>query len=84
MSYAVHLFDLQVWREHLPVMALLGPVLSDRTVTVSTRDIAGEAIVLNCDDERGEAIVAVLRLRVPRDRLRMYHSRTGKGGWRAV
>lgn len=83
--YAVHLMDLQGWTQHLPVLALLRPVLDSEPVYLNGRQIDGCPVLrLTCDDERAAAIVATIRLKVRPDRLRMFRSETGRGGWKPV
>jgi hypothetical protein len=47
------------------------------------RSISNAALFV-CDEERAEAIVKIIRRRYKPCELPLYHSKTGKGGWRSV
>ena len=85
MTYAVHLMDLQGWVQHAPLMSLLHLVMEGEVRFLDKHKIDGQPVVfLNCDQERAAAIVQVVRLNIPREKLRMYHSKTGNGNWKAI
>lgn len=70
----------------LVVPMLLAPVTKSRQIVRCERGrVDGDGILLECGDERAEAIIFVLRKRWPdKWRPRFYHSKSGKGGWTRV
>lgn len=90
MKYAINLADLTAYvqeaeKGYSPVMAMIGPVLDKHYVSVG-KNLDDNAVLLNCDEERAEAITQVVRdiWKIPKHKLRMYGSRTGKGGWKKI
>lgn len=84
--YAVNLADLLSMKDDIGIILLLRPVINDAKSLVRCEDddrIDGTGAVLACDDERGSAIVSVIRLRYKRHEFRMYYSKTGEG-WKRV
>jgi hypothetical protein len=89
MAYAINIADLTKYRDDYVLMTvLLGPVLNrdpERIVWVGGAERVDEiGVRLECDEERAVAIVEIIRMRLKRYELRIYHSRTGKGGWKRV
>ena len=85
MTYAVHLMDLQGWVKHAPLMSLLHLVMDGQVRFLNERQIDGQPVVcLNCGEEQAAAIVQVVRLKIPREKLRIYYSTTGNGKWKAL
>jgi hypothetical protein len=66
------------------LLFILCPVLgTPEIIDCEPGNSDGEAFVLNCDDERGAAIVSIIRRRYKIWRLRCYHSSDGKN-WNRV
>jgi len=92
MPYAVNVSDLVVRRDPITLPCLVAPVTPNRIfVDATPRDIAGTAVLLECDEERAAAIIEVIRIKYPPDPkgrtnpwMRCYYSKTGKGGWKRV
>lgn len=84
MPYAVNLFDLQGYSGSLPMMFLLRPVLTMEMIEVDKQRIDSVAVRLACSDDRGAAIVNVIRMHVSRNDIRIYRSKTGNGDWKRV
>ncbi len=87
MRYAVNLADLSTFKQRgdIGVEFLVVPVIqSGLTVEINKRRVDGVAVILDCDEERAEAVVAVLRKKLARNVLRCYKSKTGRGGWRPI
>ncbi len=86
--YAINVADLLVLqRDAFPLRLILGPLIQGlQPVEVTRQQVGGFAVPLNCDDERGAALIAVIREGYPEREhtVRCYHSKTGTGGWRAV
>lgn len=84
--YAVNLCDLMELKRVDPIgMLLFKPeVLSTRTVEVEGNRIDTSALRLTCDEERGQAILALIRKKYRKNQLRMYYSKTGNGSWKRV
>ena len=66
------------------VLMLLVPVLTDTTVKVKPDDMLDNIGILldDSDPERLDAILKILRMNVKHRDLRVYQSKTGKGGWK--
>ena len=81
MRYAVNLADMM--RPELTVIMniLIGPVRGETVETDSDR-FDETAVVLECPEDRGRAIVDKIRLRYRKSQLRCYESNAEKGGWR--
>lgn len=86
MHYAVNACDLAVLKDHWPLHMLISPVINRdiEHVECEPQKIAGMGFILDCDQERAEAIIEVVRMQYPRHALRFYQSTTGKGSWRRV
>lgn len=80
--YAVNLFDLVGIAELGPGL-LIGPVIG-RQVDLGGDTVDNVAITLDCEQDRAEAIVYVLRKKFEWKRLRVYSSISGNGGWKPV
>lgn len=74
-QYAVNVADLTRFAQAplSPVMLLIQPVLSRQIVQAERQRIDGDAAILACDEERALAIVELIRRRVPKHQLRIYH-----------
>lgn len=84
--YAVQLSDLLCAghsADHLALSILTRPVIG-HVVEVEPNKIDGIAVVLECDDERAEAIVKVIRAKYNRNQVRCYQSKSGAGAWKRV
>ena len=86
MRYAVNLADLMVYKDPMnPVRLLLEPVLTIETVVVASDKVDGVALLLySSDPERVIAILQILRMKLKPYQLRLYQSKTGKGGWKTA
>ena len=85
MKYAINLADLTAWQKHKPchpMLFLVRPHIGE-PVDINT-NVDGAAVVLACPEEQAAAIVELLRKNLKRHELRMYRSKTGDGGWKAV
>lgn len=81
--YAINLAD---WHAHndFALRTLLRDVVGTDPQTVCCEaEVDGDGVVLACDDERGKAIVHVLRKKYHQNLLRSYYSKTG-GSWKRV
>jgi len=68
---------------NLVMRILIAPVTESRIVVVAERGkVAGDAIVLECDDERAEAIVEIIRKKYKKHELRCYRGKSKT--WRRV
>ena len=82
--YAVNVADWHDYRDDVGLKVLLQPVIPGRQMVIAEKDRAdGMALVLECDDERASAIVALIRKRYEKHALRCYWSKTGNS-WRRV
>jgi len=83
--YAINLASLHAHCDTLALKMLVGPVLGDepKTVECERGKMDGMGIVLDCDDERAEAIIYVIRKKYKRNELRCYHSTTGNS-WNRI
>lgn len=83
--YAINISDWSTLRDDFTLKIVLLPVVPEDSETVEAEKgrVDGLALKLDCDDERGEAIVWVVRKKYERHELRMYHSNTG-GSWKRV
>ena len=88
--YAVQLTDIAVRAYNTtivdPALILLRPVLTKITVQVKSEDTLDNMGLLldDSDPERLDAILQVLRMKIPQHKLRLYQSETGKGGWKTA
>ena len=88
MPYAVNVAAITQPGTSLWLSLLLAPVTEGRRLVYNVEQegsIDNVGIVLECDEERAEAIVQVIRLKFPKPyQLRCYYSKTGNGGWKRV
>ena len=90
MKYAVQLTDVAVRaynsRTIDPVLLLLRPVLTDTVVKVTSAGVLDNTGILldDSDPERLDAIVRLLRYKLKQRDLRLYQSKTGRGGWKVA
>ncbi len=79
--YAVNLADLT---RMPPICAtfLIGPVRGEVS-DIDKRRVDATVVELDCNAERAEAIVAVIRVRYDRNELRCYR-RGRRGGWKRI
>ena len=88
MKYAVQLADIAIRAYNTttidPVLLLLRPVLTKIAVKVKPDDALDNVGMLldDSDPERLDAILQLLRLKVDHRDLRVYQSKTGRGGWK--
>jgi len=70
---ALCLSDLLVIQRDHPALALvLRPNLSRQSITIEKDSFDHEAISLTCPDERAEALLAIIRTRIPSYTLRAW------------
>lgn len=84
MNYAVNIADLM--GADFAVKLLVNPVLdtnSEHIFNAEPGRFDGMASRLVCSEERAEAIVEIIRQRVPKHKLRFYQSKTGNS-WERV
>ena len=62
---------------------LLKPVLSNKIVNAEKDRIDGDALVLNCDDEKAKTIVEIVRKKYSKNLFRFYQSNRGKA-WKRL
>jgi len=55
-----------------------------RAVDVEPAKFDGAAVVLECDEERAAAIVAVIRTKYKRNQIRCWQSKSGASSWKMV
>ena len=81
---ALHLADLLVLqRDHPAVAIVLRPHLAATSITPDKRVWDLEALPLTCPDAQADALLAVIRTRVPAYELRAWRSVTGTN-WKRV
>lgn len=81
---ALHIADLLVLqRDHPALHIILRPHLSRTPITPDKAAWDHEALPLTCPDAQADALLAVIRTRVPTYTLRAWRSVTGKG-WKRV
>lgn len=81
---AIQISDLlSLQRDHPAVAIVLRPHLSRTPITPDKDAWDHEALPLTCPDEQANALLAVIRTRVPTYTLRAWRSVTGKG-WKRV
>ena len=81
MPYAINIGDLT--RDEIIAHFLIAPVATDEIINANKKMLDEGAMVLGCNDERAEAILHVIRLKHPKNLMRVYYSKTGKG-WKRV
>lgn len=81
--YAVNIADWMKHSDDVGLGIILKPVTSSKQIVEAERGrFDGMGILLECEESRGEAIVAVIRQRYKRHELRLYR---GKGKtWKRV
>jgi len=79
---AVNIGDLT--RDPLLAQLAIAPVIPNRRIVDAEKLPDGAAIVLECPDDRAEAILWLIRRKYPKHLIRVYRSKTGKGGWKRV
>jgi len=80
--YAVNLADMTRHTSDFVIMMLLRPRLGP-VITVNKK-VDGMAIELTCNAEQAQAIVDVVRMKIPKHKLRFYRRLSGRGGWKPV
>lgn len=81
---AIQISDLLVLQRDHPIVAIvLRPHLSRATITPDKAAWDHEALPLTCPDDQADALLAVIRTRVPVYELRAWRSVTGKN-WKRV
>ena len=85
MYYAINVADLTAHKDDFILQMLVGNY-ADRhnTVEAEPGQFAGVAVPLTCGDEQAAAIARVIRKHYKKHQLRVYESKTGKGGWRRI
>jgi hypothetical protein len=85
MNYAINIADLTRFKDDLALSFLLGPVLNrEHPVCIDSRRWDEVGARLDGDEERIQAVVALLRLKFKKHELRIYRSQTGNGGWKRI
>ena len=90
MHYAVNLALLNRHQKRChPVYWLLAPLLTERTVTTDPGRIDGAAVILNTNDGRWPAVIALLQAAENNGRglgnyLKIYHSPNGRTCWKRI
>ncbi len=87
MPYAVNLADLTGQLDPVIAGALIAPVAPNKVLLNNVEPegyIADVGLLLECDEDRAEAIVEVIRRKYQKHELRCYYSKTGRGSWRRV
>ena len=97
MRYAVNIADLLIYAppnaNTLPIgpLLLLQPVLEhepDKVIMAEYSRLDGMASLIkeDCTQERWTAIYEVIRkqMNIPKHKLRIYKSKSGKGGWERI
>ena len=82
--YAVNLADLTHSNrciDHRMAAMMVASVMGD-VVDVNKARVDESVVVLDCSDERARAIIDVIRLKLPKNRLRCYEKTTGR--WRRI
>ena len=82
--FAVNVGDWYTFKDCLPVQILLQPVvdINQAPVECERKRIDGLGMVFTCSEERSQAIVEVIRLKIPKHRLRIY--KRIKSRWQRV
>ena len=90
MHYAVNLalINLHQRRCH-PVYWLLAPLLTEQVVTPDPGRVDGDAIILNTDDDRWPAVIAILQATEDNGNglgnyFKLYQSANGHTAWRRI
>ena len=85
-TYAVNLYDLQDLQKNDPVGALLfPPSCLGNPIIAERKKPHGDALILNVPNERATAILQIIRTKYPKKyQFRIYHSKTGRAGWRRI
>ena len=84
MSYAVNILDM-LPEDKILAQVLLLPIVDPHTVAdVEPGRVDGKACVLLCDDERGKAVVDIIRMKKEKHELRCYHQKPGCKTWARV
>ena len=90
MAYAINIADLTralQMPEHVALSLVLKQYLDDdasRVVECEPGKIAGVGALFTCSDEQVKALIGLIRTQLKRHELRIYHSRTWRGGWKRV
>ena len=81
LIYAVNVTDMT--KDTILSQFLLGPVLQGRQIIEAEKSLDGQAVLLECDCQRAQAIVNLIRTRYGKNLFRFYTSKTGKA-WKRV
>lgn len=82
MMYAVNLADMTGNDLNRRMVAMLVAPVVGEMVHIDRQRIDAVAVILNCEEERAQAIVEVIRLKLRKHELRCY-KKNGKG-WKSV
>ncbi len=92
-SYAVNLCDLMAYGGVLsPVLLILHPILTEEVRDCELHRIDGAALLVDpeVDEDRWSAIFEIFRKGagrlepIPKYKLRIYESKTGRGSWKRI
>lgn len=83
MVYAVNVGDFITLAENDAALRfVIGPLIDPSAVIEAERGrIDGFGAVLNCSEEKANAIIEIVRKRLKKYQFRFYQSKTGNGSW---
>jgi hypothetical protein len=88
MRYAINIYDVPHLNGFSKEMVLFGPIISEETVRVNHRRVDGDAFLAKASvsPERWQAVKTLIRdvWGYRKSQLRLYESKTGRGGWKQV
>ena len=79
MPYAANIGDLT--RDPIIGRMLIAPVAAKREIVKCEKAVDGAAIMFECDDAQGQAIVDIIRMKWPKHMIRCYAQIPGRKTW---
>jgi len=83
LKYAVNICDLYRFKDNFFLQLLILPVVQTGKTLQCEKSIDSIGLSIDCDDERAQAIIELIRKKFKRYELRCYCSRCGNS-WKRV
>lgn len=79
---AVNILDLT--KDKILADFLIAPIIQNKTIVHAEQGkLDGGAVILDCPDEQGRAIIEIVRKKYSKNLFRFYESKTGKN-WKRI
>lgn len=83
MKYAVNVADLT--KDLILARFAFAPVINNQAIVQAEKGrVDGGAVLMDCDSQRAESLLWLVRRKYHKNLLRIYRSKTGRGGWKRI